>query len=608
MLSRRDLVKLGLAGTPYILLPYDRAYAQVPPSFVDNNFQSPPHEPWAAELPIPDEPVPVGAPFSDPPLSTEATHAYGKYIDANTQFFDISAEQRSARFHPSWDPTPVWGYRDLNPDANPASVLGPTFRMRTFGRQPVGAGGPLGGRMLVRHRNNLPKNHVGFGQAYTTVHLHGAHLQPRADGFPDDLAAPPPGFPARIVSAPGEFHDHAYPLFDPGFETDLAAGVEHLDTAESPSTLWYHDHFLEFTAQNVYRGLAGFFLVFDRAEPTEDKTAYDIDDEQTARDLYAKDQRFLPLPSGPFDIPLVLQDRRFAPDYSLVYSSFDHRGFLGDKFLVNGAIQPKLRVQQRKYRFRFLNGSNARIYQVFLCSANGAQRPMDMIATEGGLLSAPIRNISNFSLAMAERIEVVVDFSKYPVGTELFIENRRRQTRGEQPDGIASRGPQLLKFIVEPMPPGEEDASFVPDVLRPFDPISPQELAEARVRTKTFDFDEDHGNWVINDRLAGDLRRPITTSRLGRGEIWRLKNDDDRWWHPIHIHSDYFRVLSRNGKVPPLWERDGRAKKDTILLRDDEVVEIFVKFTDHTGPWVFHCHNLEHEDMAMMARFDTVMP
>ena len=111
---------------------------------------------------------------------------------------------------------------------------------------------------------------------------------------------------------------------------------------------------------------------------------------------------------------------------------------------------------------------------------------------------------------------------------------------------------------------------------------------------------------MINDRLAGDLRRPMATVPLNRGEIWRLKNDDDRWWHPIHIHSDYFRVLSRNGKVPPLWERDGMAKKDTILLRDDEVVEVFVKFTDHPGPYVFHCHNLEHEDMAMMARFDTV--
>jgi FtsP/CotA-like multicopper oxidase with cupredoxin domain len=593
MLSRRDLLKLGLAGTPYILMPHDRAYARVPPSFVQNDFQSPPSTPFITELPIPAAPIGV-PPFTTPP-------EYGRYVDANTQFFDIGAEQRFVNFFPEAQ-TAIWGYRDLSPAAEPASVLGPTFSLRTFGPRRDEFGRlTASGRTIVRHRNNLPPDHIGFGATHTTVHLHGAHLMPQADGFPDDLASPPPGFPARIVSDVGEFHDHAYPLLDPGFEDDLAAGREHRDNGETPSTLWYHDHFLEFTAQNVYRGLAGFFLVFDQPEPTTEKTAYDIGDERDARD---RGRPFLPLPSDPYDIPLVLQDRRFAPDYSLVYDSFDHRGFLGDKFLVNGAIQPYLRVKQRKYRFRFLNGSNARIYQIFLATGTGSQRPMDMIATEGGLMAAPIRNISNFSLAMAERVEVVIDFSQYPVGTELFIENRRRQTRGEQPDGIGSRGPQLLKFIVDPLDPGEEDVSEVPDVLRPFEPISAAELAAAPRRS--FDFDEDDGLWEINDRLAGDLRRPMATVPLNRGEIWRLKNDDDRWWHPIHIHSDYFRVLSRNGRVPPLWERDGMAKKDTILLRDDEVVEVFVKFTDHPGPYVFHCHNLEHEDMAMMARFDTV--
>ena len=592
MLSRRDLLKLGLVGTPYIMLPYDRAYAQVPSSFLDAGFQSPPTTPWMAELPIPGPPLGV-APYDVPP-------DYARYVDANTQFFDISAEQRFVRFHPQYGETAIWGYRDLNPEADPPSVLGPTFSLRfgplldPFGRPTVA------GRTMVRHRNNLPPDHIGFGSTHTTVHLHGAHLMPRADGFPDDLATPPAGFPARVVSDVGQYYDHAYPLLDPGFETDFDAGREHKDSGETPSTLWYHDHFLEFTAQNVYRGLAGFFLVFDNESPTTDKRAYDIGNEQLAVELGPP---FLPLPSDPYDIPLVLQDKRFAPDYSLVYDSFDHRGFLGDKYVVNGAIQPYLRVEQRKYRFRFLNGSNARIYQIFLATAAGSQRPMDMIATEGGLLAAPISNISNFSIAMAERVEVVVDFSSYPAGTELFLENRRRQTRGEQPDGISSRGPQILKFIVTGPPP-VPDVSRVPDVLRPFEPISAAELAAAP--RKNFDFDEDHGNWVINDRLAGDLRRPMTTARLGRGEIWRLFNDDDRWWHPIHIHSDYFRVLSRNGRLPPLYERDGMAKKDTILLRDDEVVEVFVKFTDHPGPYVFHCHNLEHEDMAMMARFDTV--
>ena len=291
-----------------------------------------------------------------------------------------------------------------------------------------------------------------------------------------------------------------------------------------------------------------------------------------------------------------------------MFNSFDHRGFLGDKFLVNGAIQPFLRVKRRKYRFRFLNGSNARIYQLFLATATGEQRPMDMIATEGGLMAAPIRGISNFSLAMAERVEVVVDFSTYPAGTELFIENRRRQTRGEQPDGIASRGPQLLKFIVDG-PSTHPDLSRVPDVLRPFAPISAAELMTRYATLQAVRFRR--GPRQLGHQRPARRRSPPPDQnrpRTDRAEIWRLINDDDRWWHPIHIHSDYFRVLSRNGKLPPLHERDGMAKKDTILLRDDDVVEVFVKFTDHPGPYVFHCHNLEHEDMAMMARFDTVRP
>lgn len=594
MFTRRELLKLGLAGVPYIALPYDRQFARVPSSFIQNECQSPTLAPWMAELPIPSRVVP-SPPFGDTPPE------YGRYVDEDTQFYDVAAEQRAVRFHPCLPETMIWSYRDLSPGAAPPSVLGPTFSLR-FGPLRGQFGIKRAGRAIVRHRNNLPIDHSGFGFPETTVHLHGAHLMPQADGFPTDLTTPPPGFPQRIVNKPGQFLDHAYPLLDPGFEDDFDLGRDHLDGGETPSTLWYHDHLLDFTGPNVYRGLVGFFLVFDRASPNAAKTALDIDDETREPEPGLP---FLQLPSGDFDIPLVLQDRRFLPDGTLVYSSFDHAGFLGDHFLVNGAVQPYLRVQQRKYRFRFLNGSNARIYTLFLANASGVKYPMTMIATEGGLLAAPIRDLSNFTISMAERIEVVIDFSEIPLGTELFIENRRRQTRGEQPDGIGSRGPQLLKFIVD-SPPIDPDFSRVPDVLRPFEPISAAELDRA-VR-RSFDFDEDHGVWVINDRIAGDLRRPMARPTLGRGEIWRLKNDDDRWWHPIHIHSDYFRVLSRNGRTPPLHERDGMSKKDTILLRDDETVEIFVKFTDHPGPWVFHCHNLEHEDMAMMGRFDTVRP
>jgi FtsP/CotA-like multicopper oxidase with cupredoxin domain len=588
--SRRDLIKMGLMGTGYIVLGPEGRVARAEADGFD--FTSPSTTPWVVELPVPAAPVEV-PPFADCPPE------YARFIDADTQFFEIEAAERAVTFHPDLGQTAIWGYRDMSPAAALPSVLGPTFKQRFGPYADALTGKPkCAGGLVVRHHNNLPENHVGFGETRTTVHFHGGHVQAMADGFPEDLISPPPGFPNKVVIERGAHFDYCYPMLDPGFTTDFDAGRDHVDLGETPSTLWYHDHLLDFTGPNVYRGLAGFFLAFD--DPNANlflpypKTAIDPGDET--------DDRGLQLPSEPFDIPLVLQDKLFARDGSLVFSAFDHDGFLGDKICVNGAVQPYLRVQRRKYRFRFLNGSNARIYQIFLANGSGVKFPMAQIATEGGLLAAPIRNLSSVLVAMAERVEIVIDFTPFAHGTELFFENRLKQDEGRKPDGVASRGPQILKFIVEGDP--VEDPSRVPDILRPFDKITDAERQGA-VR-RTFEFERTHGAWAINGRFAGQLTRPLASPRLDRPEIWRLVNNSGGWWHPIHIHSEFHRVLSRNGRVPPLNERDGMAKKDTILLRGNESVEVFFNFRDHPGPWVFHCHNLEHEDMAMMARFDVI--
>jgi FtsP/CotA-like multicopper oxidase with cupredoxin domain len=214
---------------------------------------------------------------------------------------------------------------------------------------------------------------------------------------------------------------------------------------------------------------------------------------------------------------------------------------------------------------------------------------------------------------MAERLEVVFDFSSFPTGTELFLENRLPQSNGRKPDdGLRPQGSgnQLVKFIVTGDPP-EPDNSQVPDSLRPFKAIEPGEIAHAYRRR--FKFERTDGAWAINGRFAGDLERPIATPMRGQPEIWTLENSSGGWWHPIHIHSEFFRVLKRNGSVPTVTarnpvvaERDGLARRDTILLKGGDTVEVFLRFRDHLGPFVFHCHNMEHEDMAMMARFDVV--
>jgi len=582
---------MGLMGTGYIVLGPEGRVARIEADGFD--FQSPAiRRPWIQDLPLPAAPL-EGPPFADCPPE------YARFIDADTQFFQIEAVEREVSFHPDLGTTAIWGYRDMNADPAAASVLGPTFKQRFGPYADALTGKPkCAGGLVVRHHNNLPANHSGFGETRLTVHFHGGHVQAQADGFPEDLVSPPAGFPNKLVIERGTHYDYCYPMLDPGFDTDVAAGVDHVDLGETPSTLWYHDHLLDFTGPNAYRGLAGFFLAFDDPNANlilpHPKSALDAGDET--------DDRTLQLPSEPFDIPLVLQDKLFARDGSLVFNSFDHDGFIGDRIAVNGAVQPKLRVQRRKYRFRFLNGSNARIYQIFLANGSGVKYPMTQIATEAGLMAEPIRNISSVLVYMAERVEVVIDFTPFPHGTELFFENRLQQTEGREPDGLTSRGPQILKFIVEGDP--VEDPSLVPDKLRPFDKITDAEKASA-VR-RTFEFERSHGAWVINGELAGQLTRPVARARLDRPEIWRLINKSGGWWHPIHIHSEFHRVLSRNGRLPPLDERDGMAKKDTILLRDNESVEIYFKFRDHAGPWVFHCHNMEHEDMAMMARFDVI--
>lgn len=651
-LTRREMMKLGLAGTGYLILGPDRnvSYAD------EGDLPSPYTTPFIDELPLPG--ITQDSPFPD-----TLEEYLNFWVDRNTtRFFKIVSEERWVNFHSELPPTAVWGYRDLSPLAVPtvgagslnplsAHILGPTIL------QPFGTLGPprnaacncsgtvpvmtpVGGGFLVRHINCLPGNHRGFGLPRTTVHLHGGHHLARADGFPESIDNRPgnnghpdipDGFPRFIVMEPSGFVpppdepptqyvetladgtlvtdrqilDYYYPVLDPG-SLDRIRGVssEPADHTERPSTQWYHDHLLDFTARNAYRGLAGFVLCFDELDSNDENDPRDDTADPTV--VYPKPLR---LPSAPYDIPLAIQDKRFASDGRLVYSSFDHDGFLGDKFLVNGAIQPFLRVKRRKYRFRFLNASNARIYRLYLRDRGGNSFRMDQIATEGGLLSRPIRGITNFTLSMAERVEVVVDFGAYPFnqlidGAEIFLENRLIQRDGRRPeDGLASRGAYLLKFILDGPPP-LPDFSEVPDVLRPFDPISDTEKANA-VR-RTFRFDSSHGAWTINGKLAGHLEHPIATPRRGHGEIWTLVNNSGGWWHPIHIHSEFFRVLSRNGRTPPLAEQDGIAKKDTILLRDNESVEVFIKFRDHLGPFVFHCHNMEHEDMAMMARFDVV--
>lgn len=555
MLHRRELLRLGFAAGGFSLLSRNaNAIGPIARPALGDPPASPRVTPFLAPLPRPAIAQPRPAFATSTEVPRQATEP--------TTYLELVAEERSVRLHPQLPLTRVWGYRDVNV-ASSNLMLGPTVVQR------------IGQPIVVRYHNDLPRDHVGFGVTETVIHWHGAHLPATSDGFPENI----PGYHA--VTHPGEHYDYCMPGLDPGA---IDGGI---DVHERPSMMWYHDHVLDYTAQNVYRGLAGAFLVFDDVDTGDEATG-------------------LRLPSGEFDVPLVLQDRRLDAQGQLWYDPLDHNGFLGDLFLVNGAVQPVLDVRARKYRLRLLNGCNARFLWLQLRTASGQAVPFDVIATDGGLLSQTVRGQNHAFLCPAQRRELVIDFSRFAPGTELFLENRLDQPDGRGPKGtfdrpeLKPRGDRFLKIVVGAP---AADASQVPDTLRPFDPIPAAELAGATRRELRFG--RSNGVWVINGESV-DLERPIFTARRGQGEIWTLRNSSGGWWHPIHVHLEHVRVLRRNGRVPGPLERDGNARTDTVLLGANDEIEVFVKFRDYPGRWVMHCHTTEHEDAYMMTCFDVV--
>jgi FtsP/CotA-like multicopper oxidase with cupredoxin domain len=467
---------------------------------------SPPIAHFQAELPIP----PVLAPVRS---------------DALRDYFEIVQREGSMMILPGLE-TAVWGYNGIFP--------GPMIRVRR-GRPTV-----------VRHVNQL--------KVPTVVHLHGGRTPSESDGFPTDLILPV-GLPSEAVpictNVPGRTAGARYYVYP---------------NDQRASTLWYHDHTMDWTGRNVYMGLAGFYLIED--------------DEEAA----------LPLPRGRRDIPLMICVRQFDPTGSIAYDTHGHIGSTGDVMLVNGAPWPRLEVERRKYRFRILNASNASTFDLALSSG----QPLVQIATDGGLLAAPVV-ASSIPLAMAERVEIVIDFAEYPSGSQIVLRN------------LETAGPlgEIIRFDVAG--PVVADESFVPDHLSTIEPLRP----EAAVRMREFllggrpELNLPPVVWAINGRRF-DPDRIDAAPRLGDVEIWRFVNRRTLFpghVHPPHVHLVSYQVLERNGGPPQPHETGW---KDTIRLAEGDDIRVIIRFDGYRGRYLLHCHNLEHEDHDMMARFDVV--
>ena len=386
-------------------------------------------------------------------------------------------------------------------------------------------------------------------QVRSVVHLHGGKTPPESDGYPEDW----------FVA--GQSRTYYYP------------------NQQDPALLWYHDHAMGINRLNIYAGLMGLHVIRDHIE------------------------RQLQLPNGKYEVPLVLFDRHLGIDGQMSYpvsADPEHPWIpevLGEVPLVNGKIFPYLEVEPRKYRFRVLNAANGRMYRLSL--PEGVE--VHQIGTDQGLLPAPVA-VTHILLAPAERVDLVIDFAPHR-GTEILFSD----------DAFS-----LMEFRVSALP--VPDPSALPSTLRPV----PRIAESAAVKTRFLTLDElKKGMSASNGMLLNKTRWHMPVSEkpvLNTTEIWELANLTDDV-HPIHLHLVRFQILDRRqfdafqymstGKLryrdlPTSPDPNEMGWKDTVRVNGQTVTRIIVPFDGFAGRYVWHCHNLEHEDNEMMRPYEVV--
>jgi FtsP/CotA-like multicopper oxidase with cupredoxin domain len=412
-----------------------------------------------------------------------------------------------------------------------------------------------GQKVRIYLKNNLP--------AESILHWHGLHVPADMDGNP--------------MYAINEGETYVYE-----FEVMNRAG-----------TYWYHAHTHSVTAKQVYSGLAGLFIVSDAEEQA------------------------LGLPSGEFDVPIVIQDRSFDDQNQLVYHNNmmqRMQGFLGEQILINGQPDFVLPVSSRAYRLRLLNGSNSRIYK--LAWDDGT--PVTVIGNDGGLLGAP-EQFPYVMLAPAERLELWVDLSGRSIGSELtmrsmsFTAARHGGMMGARALPLGGEYPVLKIKVVKQA----RDNDSLPKRLTPITPLALKDAANAG-NPRSIRLSMRHMSALLNGRSykMNDVRKdemiPVNTLQLiefdngFHGGMHGMMSMP----HPMHLHGEQFQIVKRevNSRVKSNYQTVAaglidKGWKDTVLVMPGEKVTVLKPFNDFTGLFMYHCHNLEHEDMGMMRDF-----
>ncbi len=398
--------------------------------------------------------------------------------------------------------------------------------------------GLLGPTVRVQKDQKVAIKFTNKLREHTNVHWHGLVIPASMDGHPNHMIVPDESF---------------------NFEFGVT---------QQAGTNWYHPHLHGLTGKQVTEGLAGFFIV----ESEEEKS--------------------LNLPQGTREVPLIIQDKRLNANGSIKYNPSMGEvmtGFMGETILVNGTYKPFFEVATGFYRFRVLNGSTARIYNLGLSNNAGFY----VIGSDGGFLPKP-ETIKSLLLGPGERADILIDFSNMEVGERIYLMNEKFAGMGN------AQGEQTYKIMSFRVMEKEINEFTLPDSLLPITKLS------GSVKTRPFKLTMSMGHnrggmHQINGKVF-EANRIDETVSLGSTEIWEFDNAGGDEAHPMHVHGVHFQIVARTGGRNTILPQE-RGWKDTVLVAPKEKVQVIMKF-EQAGKFVLHCHNLEHEDDGMMLNFE----
>ena len=398
----------------------------------------------------------------------------------------------------------------------------------------------------VRKGDVFSLNYINQLGEMSNLHWHGISSPANMDGHP------------KYAAESGNSIEYSFPILD-------RAG-----------TYWYHAHPDRLTAKQAYMGVAGAFIVHDAVEDA------------------------LNLPTGDYDIPLVIQDKRINANGEIIYSLDPEdilTGYLGDTIFVNGTPNSYQVIATILYRLRLVNASNARLYNIGFSDG----RKVSLIANDGGLLDKPI-NVTTLFLSPGERADILVDFSQDTLGSSVTLKSLSFDFNSTHQNPTYPQGKELelLRFDINIPSSLKKD---IPSSLASYEHLIASQAVNTRIFPLTMDHSRAYGKHQIDGKVF-DMNRIDYQVKLGDIELWEFQNEGDSV-HGMHVHGTQFQVAERLFGTGSLQPTD-MGWKDTVYVSPNETVRILIRFSAYKGIYLLHCHNLEHEDDGMMVNVEVI--